>query len=282
MEQRQVPPVVEGEGVVGRPVLLARLQPVDAVVDAALHLHHVRHGVHRPAVLRLDLERLARRAFRLGVLVALLQAERLHSKDVRIARHRRAPVRQHARDPVAQVQRVAAQEVHQVRGLQRDGIARVVDQHRVEGPAGVVPLVAHELVAGGQQQLLARRHDRRVRARGVEGGRRVRDVLLLGQRVEQERLEQVRRHERRIGGKRGIERGERIAAIGLVLAEGGLVVLDGKVGCRRVGDIPGVTDHRNLLGCGRAPHAGAAGFVGSKPRPARSLQRRRLRTWNRV
>jgi hypothetical protein len=191
-------------------------------------------------------------------------------------------VGQDARHPVAQVERIATDEVHQVGCLQRDGVARVLDQHRVERAARVVPLVADQLVAGGEQLSLARRHGRRVRARGVERRRGVGHVLLLRQRVQGERLEQVRGHERRVGAERRVERREGVAAIGLELGDGGLVVLDGEVGRRRVGNVPGITDHRFLLACGPPPHAGAPWFVGPKPRSARSLQRRRLRASGRV
>ena len=60
--EREVPPVVDREEVVARPVVLARRQPRDAVRQAALHLVRVRDGVHRPGVPRVELHRVRARA----------------------------------------------------------------------------------------------------------------------------------------------------------------------------------------------------------------------------
>ena len=52
-----MPEVVEREPVVRRPVRLAGQQELDALFDAALHLHDMNGGVDRPAVARLHRQR---------------------------------------------------------------------------------------------------------------------------------------------------------------------------------------------------------------------------------
>ena len=128
-----MPEVVECEAVVGRPVVLARGEQIDAFVDAPLHLHHVRDGVHGPAVLRLDVERAARGRLGLGVLVHLLEPEGVHAEHVGVSGRGGVPVRQHARHAVAQVERVAAVEVHEVR--RPAARARRADGRRARGRA---------------------------------------------------------------------------------------------------------------------------------------------------
>ena len=63
--------------------------------------------------------RLAARRLGLRVEVALLQAEGVHAQHVGAQRVVARPLGQHAGDPLAQVARVAAVEVEQVRPLQR-------------------------------------------------------------------------------------------------------------------------------------------------------------------
>ena len=56
MEEREVPPVVHREeAVVAQASGLPRIQAMPSPLPA-LHLHHVRHGMLRPAVARLELD----------------------------------------------------------------------------------------------------------------------------------------------------------------------------------------------------------------------------------
>ena len=74
-----------------------------------------------------------------------------------IARHRRRPGRQGARDAVAQHARVAGEEVDLVAGLQRQRVARIVDGDVFEQPAGLVPAALRKLAKRRDMRLLARR-----------------------------------------------------------------------------------------------------------------------------
>jgi hypothetical protein len=231
---------------VGRPVALARGQPRDAFVDAPLHLHHVGRRVHGPAVAPLDRQCGARRLLGLLVLVALLEAERVHAEHVRVAGHLVPPVRQHARDAVAQVERVAAVEVHQVRDLQRERVARVVDEHRVERRARVVPGAVRQVLRGGGQPALARVGLRAVLARqrhGVGDGAR---VLALGERREHERLERVAGDEVGRGDRGAVDRGDRVADVRVQLADRRLVEGDRFGGSGRQRDPAGIVLHGAL------------------------------------
>ncbi|MDT4862653.1 hypothetical protein FQZ97_973220 [compost metagenome] len=138
--ERPVPGVVHLEEVViARPVRLARGHPADAVLRAALHFHHVRHGVVRPAVQRLRIERLASHRFGARVVATFFEAERVHAQDDGMPRHVGGPVRHHARDAVAQVARAGAVEVDQVPGLQRHDVIRVLHVVPVHGQGGLGP-----------------------------------------------------------------------------------------------------------------------------------------------
>ena len=249
MEERQVPEVVERESVVRRPVALARHEPLDALADAPLHLHHVRRRVHRPAVLRLDRERGARGLLGLGVLVHLLEAERVHAEHVRVAGNVAAPVRQHARDAVAQVQRVAAVEVHQVRDLQRERVAGKVREHRVERAAGGMPVAGGDLRGRLQQPELAGVRARAVVARCRDRLRDRRRVLPFGQRREHQRLHQVAGDEIGRLGERAVDRGDRIADVGLELADRRLVAGDRRGGSGRHRDSSCIVSHGAVPSC---------------------------------
>ena len=84
VEQRQVPVVVEGQAIVGRPVRFTRREPRDAFVDPALHLVHVGDGVDRPDVIGVAVDR--GEPVMLGGLVvpALLEPEREHPAHVAV------------------------------------------------------------------------------------------------------------------------------------------------------------------------------------------------------
>ena len=72
MEQGEVPPDVEGEGAVRRPVRLPPAQMGDAVGRPPLHFHHVGHGVNRPGIARLHLQGLQTAGFGLRVAALLV------------------------------------------------------------------------------------------------------------------------------------------------------------------------------------------------------------------
>jgi len=101
-------------------------------------------------------DRLARRAssrqgaaagfFGLRVEVALLQAEGIQPQHAGEQRVVLVPLGQRARRPQAKAVRVATVEVPQLRPLQRQCVARVVDQQRVPDPARLVPAaLEHQL-----------------------------------------------------------------------------------------------------------------------------------------
>ncbi len=100
-------------------------------MHAALHLEHVLHGVHGPGVAPVEVERAAADVLGAHVVRVLLQAEGVHAEQVAVAGHVVVPVRQRLRHAVAQHQRVAEEEIDDVRGLDCDQVARVLDRDRV-------------------------------------------------------------------------------------------------------------------------------------------------------
>ena len=76
--QGQVPPVVDGEQVAVAPVGLAGAEETDAVVDPALHLVDVGHGMGGPHVVVVAVD--GGEPVMLGqrIVAALFEAERVH------------------------------------------------------------------------------------------------------------------------------------------------------------------------------------------------------------
>ena len=137
------------------------------------------------------------------------------------------PVRQHARDAVAQVERVAAIEVHQVRHLQRERVARMVDQHAVERrqPACQSPSRKRcsARIRPRSRSLAPPRRAARRRARP-----RSREQRLFARREHRERAEQVAHHEVGRIGERRVEGGDGVADVGLELRQCDLVIARAK------------------------------------------------------
>src|SRR3546814_15718636 len=67
-------------------------------------------------------------SFGLGILARLLEAESAHAEDVAVPRHRFVPGVMDAGDGVAMVLHLAGVEVDEMRDLQREHVARVIDQ----------------------------------------------------------------------------------------------------------------------------------------------------------
>ena len=126
--QREVPPVVVREPVLRGPVLFARAQPFDAVAQPALHLHHVRLGMHGPRIAMVALQGAPAHVLGTRVQCRLLQAERIHAEDVAVAFRVGIPMRQHLCHPVAQHGRGAEEEVSDVGDLQGEQVAGIVEQ----------------------------------------------------------------------------------------------------------------------------------------------------------
>jgi hypothetical protein len=183
-----------------------------------LHLQDVHDGVDGPTVARRERERALGGRPRLRVLVALLEAERVHAEDVRVARHTRAPARQHARDAVAKVRSVAAEEVEQVRGLEREGISRVVDEHTIEGRARLVPVAIDEAAGRRDQQALAIVGGAGKLLGGPHAVAREQGEPLLAGRHQDAGAKHVPHHEVGPRRQRALDRRDGVANIALVLA----------------------------------------------------------------
>ena len=143
MVKRQVPPVVEGEPIVRRPIFGARREPIDAILKPALHLQHVGHRMDRPSVARDQVDRAPAGFLGPTIVSGLLEAESMHAEQIAVARHRFAPLGQNPGNTVAQHGRLAQQKVALVADLQGDGIVRKVD-HDLAVERGSAMVVAVE------------------------------------------------------------------------------------------------------------------------------------------
>ncbi len=184
--------------------------------------------MHGPAVLAFERKRAARGRLRLGVLVHLLEPERVHAEDVGKPRNRFVPVRQHARHAIAQVERIAAIEVHQVARLQRERVARMLAEHVVEREATGVPVAVEKSLRRVHEPAFAIVGARLQRARGVERPRDFGQQRLLGHREHRQCAEQVADDELRRIGQCRVERRDRVADVGLELPERDLVLVAGE------------------------------------------------------
>ncbi len=166
MEQRQVPPIVDFQETVLRPGFRIGAHPGDAVSLPALHFHDVCHRVLRPAIARLDLDRLPAEAFGPRIVAHLLQPEGLHAQNGVVARHAPLPRRQGPADAVAQHAGIAGEEIDLVSHLQRQRVERVVDRDVLKDAGGVMPAALCQMAERGDMRLLARAGGKRQR-RGV-------------------------------------------------------------------------------------------------------------------
>src|SRR4051812_43655246 len=98
MVERDVPPIVDGGEAFRRPAVAVADHPGDAFGMAAPHLHHMRDGMLRPAVPRLEIDGAAAVLLGFGIFAVFLEAEGLHAEHRMIARRRRRPSRACPRD----------------------------------------------------------------------------------------------------------------------------------------------------------------------------------------
>jgi hypothetical protein len=132
---------------------------------------------------------------------------------------------QHARHAIAQVQRIASEEIHEVRDLQREDVAGVIDEHAVERFGAAMPVALREAARGGGQRLLARRRPGERRLRGIQHGERIGAEAALEEGHQQQGLGGMGAGE--IGSDREgfVERRQRIAAERASRVEGSFVGL---------------------------------------------------------
>ena len=139
MEKREVPPVVNTQEAVASPGIRVRAHPGNTIRRASLHLHHVRDGVLRPAIARLELDGPAALRLRAPVVGCFLETERMHAEQGVEARHTLAPGGQGACDPVAQHAGVPSEEVDLMARLKCERVLRVFDRYILEDPSRLVP-----------------------------------------------------------------------------------------------------------------------------------------------
>ncbi len=199
--------------------------------------------MHRPAVLWLHGERTQCGCLGVGILIHFLQSERVHAEHVGISGHGRVPVRQDPRHAIAQVLRVAAIEVHDVPDLQRECVVRIARQHTIERRTGRVPATVDQQRSRVNQPSLTVVGGPLVRASRRKCVTRHRRELPLGERVQDERLEEVPGNKGRRRAQRLVDGRDRVADIALELLQRALVAR-GREGIHSGhGDAARVFDH---------------------------------------
>ena len=169
----------------------------------------MRHGVYRPGYLRVELQGAAAGLLGLGVQVALLQAKGVQRQYVGVQRVGLVPLGQRARGAQAQPGGVAAVEVPQLGPLQRQRVARVVQQQLVPGAAGGGPAAVQHLLHGLQVRALARRATALQRAglRQMAGG--LVHQPRFGQAEQKARLHHMRQGPAGVGLGGSVQIGQR-------------------------------------------------------------------------
>src|SRR5215471_18900760 len=141
--------------VVRRPTVGTRSEKVDALCRAALHFHHVRHRMHCPSVLLVQGDGFATPFFGLFVLASLLKAECMHSFNEAITRYAVIPMRQHTRHAIAEHVGIAQREVAEMRILQSQQVARVLDRGTSPGLDATLPCAVEPGTTSCDMQALA-------------------------------------------------------------------------------------------------------------------------------
>ena len=191
----------------------------------ALHFHHMRHRVLRPAVARLDLDGAAADALRHARSRPSPPGRRPACRASRDSRACRRPGRQGARDAVAQHARIAGEEVDLVAGLQRQRVARIVDGDVLEQPARLVPAALRQPAEGCDMRPLARRAAKRQRRRVGRPGNRRR--LALGREAVEIALQHMRHDEiRDLAAIAAFDRRDRVADEALQFMQRALIVCE--------------------------------------------------------
>ena len=159
---------------------------------------------------------------------------------------------QHAGHAVPQVARAGAEEVHQVAGLEREEIVRILHVVEIHGHRRRRPVAPQELLQDPEVRSLAIVHRETPRSR--DDLARLRRGLRLGGEAEEVRLEDVGHDEAGRRGQRAVDRGHRIAPVHVELAERLVEVRDG---------VRGGAGHAIALAVLEHPGSSAAGGAGS-------------------
>ncbi len=140
--QGEVPPVVHGEQIAALPTGAFTREERDSVVDPALHLIGVHHGVDRPHIVRVGADSGEAGVESLTVVPGLLETECCHSThevDVWIVG---VELAQRPDRTVAKVLCIAQEEIELVPEHQRQHVGRPVAQQLIEERCRAVPVAA--------------------------------------------------------------------------------------------------------------------------------------------
>ena len=109
------------------PCRFGRRKECETLTGAPLHLHHMGDDVNGARMSGIEGERAPRHLFGTTILAVLLEGERVHRKDARVAGHCGVPFRQHLGDTIAHHASPAEAEVECMRDHERENVARPVD-----------------------------------------------------------------------------------------------------------------------------------------------------------
>src|SRR5262249_50789189 len=101
----------------------------ETFTGASPHLHDMGDDVNGAWMSGIESERAPRNLLGTAILAVLLQAERIHCEDARVAGQRVVPFGQHLGDTGAQHAPPAEAEVERMRDRERDDVARPVDDN---------------------------------------------------------------------------------------------------------------------------------------------------------
>ena len=135
----------------------------------------------------------------------------MHAQHIRLQWVADRPLGQYACDAGAQAARIAAVEVEQVRGVQRQQVARAVLQQGIPARAGLAPAAGKRGLCGGKMALFVRRRAGHQRLGLDQQLARLRHHARLGEREDEHRLDHACQAPAGVGGDRGIEGGHRVA-----------------------------------------------------------------------
>ena len=225
----EMPAVVARHEMRGAPVRPRFLEKGDALLLAVRRLEHMGHCMHGPGVARIAGQRIAADIFRAAEFARLLEPEGVSPEDEARQRIVAIPGRQHARDRIAQRQRLAEKEIGVLPEAQRQRVGRPVGEDRLPGQRRLRSPARGPRPDRGEMEPFAGGGSRDRRLRRAKRGRDLGMVATKSADHEEARDRNAAECEAGIDGERLLESADRIAGKRVIVGDCAIESL-----CRRL------------------------------------------------
>src|SRR6516165_3475954 len=124
-----MPSEMEGKRGAFSPCCFGLGEECEAIMGAALHLHHMSNDVNSASMLGIECQRATRHFLGATILSILFEGKGVHCKKARITRHRRGPSRQHLSNPISHHSRLTEVKIKSVCDCKREDVVWPVDHY---------------------------------------------------------------------------------------------------------------------------------------------------------